>query len=226
MCKVMLLFDLVYSIVAEVEKLKGNLERSEVIEEKAKYILEHSSIRYNNEGLWLSSYSQVGVKQSKEVEVQVPDFLVFTITEDLKTWDLSTYRTLEEVEQVLRSLEEYEVAVVMIQSVIVNYNLVTNVFNSRVIWQNHIFQVEYKDTSNEDKTVLIYDRVQLKDVVIDKFKRGYSDIKVYDILKQCYIHFYIKDVVYSTSNNLLPLELVFCKSELSFKDLDEEEDIW
>src|SRR5690554_6401424 len=95
---VMTLFDLAYKLLEEVEREKGNIPREEVIEEKATSILEHSIAEYNSRGLFLRDFSMIGVKQGKETELQVQNYMIFKVSSDYKAWELKTLRSLGEVE--------------------------------------------------------------------------------------------------------------------------------
>jgi hypothetical protein len=197
-CKVMVmvLFDMVYKLVEEVEKLKGNIPREEVIEEKVTYILEHSIAEYNSKGLFLRDFSMIGVKDSKEVEVQVQKYVVFRVSSDYKRWELKTLRSLGEVEWEIEQSEVTDIVIVMIDGIIKDFNLVNE---ERIIWKHPVFTVEWEE-DGEDKQVMIYDRIQLEEAVIELVQEQAYKLSVFNILKQVYEHFQVLGTLYSTQN--------------------------
>ncbi|GEM_PF-3093433 len=221
------LFDLMYNLVENANRMTGYFPRPEKVRENTEYIMAHSSVKYDHTGLWLKSYSAIGVKQAKEVIIQVPKYIIFKITEDDKKWELSTCENLEQIEEVLRYLEDYEISVVMIDGIITQYNHIEEPFKSRIIWKNPIYQIQYQEQNGEKNSELIYDRSHLEAVIIDKFKQGYKNLMAFNVLEQQYDDFFITAVVYSTDSGNRPPKMHLGKSEMTFIELSGEEDfVW
>lgn len=193
---VMTLFDMVYKLVEEVEREKGNIPREEVIEEKATYILEHSIAEYNSRGLFLRDFSMIGVKQGKETEVQVQNYMIFKVSSDYKAWELKTLRSLGEVDWEISNSEVTDIVIVMLDGVIKDYNLVNE---ERIIWKHPIYSVEWEE-NGEERQDMIYDRVQLEEVLIELVHEQAYKLRVFNILKQVYEHFQVLGTLYSTQN--------------------------
>jgi len=192
----MTLFDMVYKLVEEVEREKGNIPREEVIEEKATYILEHSIAEYNSRGLFLRDFSMIGVKQGKETEVQVQNYMIFKVSSDYKAWELKTLRSLGEVDWEISNSEVTDIVIVMLDGVIKDYNLVNE---ERIIWKHPIYSVEWEE-NGEERQDMIYDRVQLEEVLIELVHEQAYKLRVFNILKQVYEHFQVLGTLYSTQN--------------------------
>lgn len=56
------LFFMVELLLTNVEKLKGDIPRTEYIEEEIFYLLENSIVEYNSKGLFLREFSIIGVR--------------------------------------------------------------------------------------------------------------------------------------------------------------------
>ena len=190
------IFDMVYKLLEEVEKLKGNFPREEVIEEKTEYILEHSIAEYSSRGLFLRDFSMIGVKDSKEVEVQPQKYMLFTVSSDYKKWELETLKSLGEVEWEIRNTEVTDISVVMFDGVIKDYNLVNE---ERVIWKSPVFTVEWEE-DGDDRQVLIYDRVYLEEVIIERVNEKSYRLRVFDILRQVFLPFQVFGTLYSSQD--------------------------
>lgn len=222
----MTLYELVYSVIEQVERERGNYGGKEEVEEKVSYILKHSSMKYNSFCLRLESYTSLGIENWKDAELQLPKYLLFRITYDSKDWVLKSHNDLKMLEFDLRNSDD-TIQVVLMDGSIKEYMIVNDIFNGLIVWKHPIYQIEYKEQC-EDKVVLIYDNKQLEEKVRQVVKEGYEDIQVFNIGLGMYEHFYVKDVVYSTDGGDRPSEVVWGKSEMTFLDLanDEEEDIW
>ncbi len=211
------LFDLVYKLLEEVEKQKGNIPREEVIAEKATYILEHSIAEYNSRGLYLRDFSMIGVKDSKEIEVQPSRYMLFTVSGDYKKWELQTLKSLGEIEWEIRNTEVTDISVVMFDGVIKDYNLVNE---ERVIWKSPVFTVEWEE-DGEDKQELIYDRVHLEEVIIEKVNEKSYRLRVFDILRQVFLPFQVFGTLYSSQDIITAPTVLWGYIDSYIEDKDE-----
>jgi hypothetical protein len=190
------LFDLVYKLIEECEKKKGNFTKQEFIEEKATYILEHSIAEYNSRGLFLRDFSMIGVKDSKEIEVQPSRYMLFTVSGDYKKWELQTLKSLGEVEWEIRNTEVTDISVCLFDGIIKDYNLVNE---ERVLWKHPVFTVEWEE-EGEDRQVLIYDRVYLEEFIKEKVNEKSYRLRVFDILRQVFLPFQVFGTLYSSQD--------------------------
>src|SRR5690606_20928917 len=96
-------------------------------------------------------------------------------------WELKTVNNIEDIEYELNYLEEFEFAVIIVDGVVKEYTLVEDTINSRVIWKDPIFQIEYT-IGQENKEILIYERLKLQEEVIRLVKdEDIKDIQVFNI---------------------------------------------
>lgn len=227
----MRLYELIYSVVKEVEREKGNIPKEDVVEEKVEYILKNSTMKYNANTFRLESYTSFGVKHWKDVELELQTYLLFRVNYDFNEWVLKTFSDLRQLEFDLRNSEN-TIQVVLMNGNIKQYFKTDYPFNGAIRWKDAIYQVEYAEEDGEDKNVLIYDIRQLEEVIVELVKEGMEKIRAFNIVSSSYENFYLKSVIYSTSQNLLPVEIFWGKSEISFIDLAEdneeyyEEYIW
>jgi len=222
----MTLCNLLYDILSKVEKEKGNFGEKEIVEERVNYILKNSSLIYDNDGLYITSSSKLGIELWKDIELELPKYLLFILDSAYKEWELKTVTSIEDIEYELNYLEDFEFAVAIIDGVIREFNLIEDTFFSRVIWEDPIFKIEFKE-KQEDKVKSIYGTKKLEEEIVELVRdKNIKDIQVINIAEGMYEHFYVKGVIYSTSENNLPLEVFWGKSEVSFSDLEEDEEIW
>lgn len=223
----MTLYDLVYRLANKVEREKGNFGKGEEVAEKVNYILKFSNIKCDEDGLYITSFSKLGIEHWKDIVLDLPKYLVFIIDSGYKKWVLKTINNLEDIEYELKTLEDFEFAVVIIDEVIKEYNIVDETFNDRVIWKDPIIQVEYKQ-GEDSKAILVYDRARLEEEIKKLVKdKKVEDIQVFNIIEGFYEHFYVLGIVYSTSKGERTLQVIWGKSEMTFLDVaEEDEDIW
>jgi len=138
----------------------------------------------------------IGVKDSKEIEVQLPKYMLFTVSSDYKKWELQTLRSLGEVEWEIRNTEVTDIAICMFDGIIKEYDLVNE---DRVIWKHPIFVVEWEE-DGEDREQLIYDRVHLEEVIIEKVNEKSYRLRVFDILRQVFLPFQVFGTLYSSQD--------------------------
>lgn len=192
----MILYDLIEMLVKEVIKQTGNLPKLDDLAEKTNYILEHSIAEYNQRGLFLRDFNMIGVKDSKEIEVQPSRYMLFTVSSDYKKWELQTLKSLGEIEWEIRNTEVTDIAICMFDGIIKEYDLVNE---DRVIWKHPIFTVEWEE-DGEDKQELIYDRVHLEEVIIEKVNEKSYRLRVFDILRQVFLPFQVFGTLYSSQD--------------------------
>lgn len=183
-------------LVKEVINQTGNLPKLDDLAEKTNYILEHSIAEYNSKGLFLRDFSMIGVKDSKDIEVQLPKYMLFTVSSNYKKWELQTLKSLGEIEWEIRNTEVTDIAICMFDGIIKEYNLVNE---DRVIWKHPIFVVEWEE-DGEDREQLIYDRVHLEEVIIEKVNEKSYRLRVFDILRQVFLHFQVLGTLYSSQD--------------------------
>ncbi len=224
----MILFDLICSLVKEVEREKGNFGEQEKVLEKVNHILKFSSMKYDEDGLYIESFSKLGIEHWKGTELELPRYLVFIIDSGYKKWVLKTVKSIEDIEYELVTLEDFEFAVVIIDGVIKEYNIIETTFNDRVVWKDPIFHIEYIQ-GQENKVELVYERIKLEEEIKRLVKEDdIKDLKVFNIMEDFYeVNFYVLGVVYSTSEGERPLQVIWGKSEMTFLDIaEEDEGIW
>jgi hypothetical protein len=192
----LILYDLVEILVKEAIKQTGNLPKLDDLAEKTNYILEHSIAEYNQRGLFLRDFNMIGVKDSKEIEVQPPKYMLFTVSSDYKKWELQTLKSLGEIEWEIRNTEVTDIAICMFDGIIKDYTLVNE---ERVIWKHPVFTVEWEE-DGEDKQELIYDRVHLEEVIIEKVNEKSYRLRVFDILRQVFLPFQVFGTLYSSQD--------------------------
>jgi hypothetical protein len=183
-------------LVKEVIKQTGNLPKLDDLAEKTNYILEHSIAEYNQRGLFLRDFNMIGVKDSKEIEVQPSRYMLFTVSGDYKKWELQTLKSLGEIEWEIRNTEVTDIAICMFDGIIKEYDLVNE---DRVIWKHPIFVVEWEE-DGEDREQLIYDRVHLEEVIIEKVNEKSYRLRVFDILRQVFLPFQVLGTLYSSQD--------------------------
>lgn len=183
-------------LVKEVIKQTGNLPKLEDLAEMTNYILEHSIAEYNQRGLFLRDFNMIGVKDSKEIEVQPQKYMLFTVSSDYKKWELQTLKSLGEIEWEIRNSEVTDIAIAMFDGIIKDYTLVNE---ERVIWKHPVFTVEWEE-DGEDKQELIYDRVHLEEVIIEKVNEKSYRLRVFDILRQVFLPFQVFGTLYSSQD--------------------------
>ncbi len=215
---VMVLFDLVYKLVEKLEIQTGNIPKQEFVEEKTKYILEHSIAEYNQRGLFLRDFSMLGVKDSKQVEVQAPQYLTFKVSSNFKKWRLNTHRSLYQVEREIEQSEVTEIVVVMMDGDIKEYTLVDE---KRVIWKNPIYVVEWEE-DGEDKQKLIYDKKQLEEVILELVEQKSYRVRAFSILNQKYENFQVFGTIYSTDDFISEPTILWGYIDSFFEDEDNE----
>lgn len=217
----MKLYDLIFEVLRQVEREKGNFGEKEKVDSRVDHILENSSIIYDQQGLHIFSSSKLGIEPYRDVELELPPYLLFTTDLGYKEWELKTLDSIEDMEDELNYLEDFQLAVAVIDGKIRAFNLIEESYNSRVIWQDTIYLIHFKENGEESQK-FIYERTKLEDEIIGLVKaENIEDIKVFNIYEGMFEHFYVKDVVYSSSENYLPAEVVWGISEPSFFHLAE-----
>lgn len=222
----MRLYELVYNVAKEVEREKGNFPKEEVVREKTDFILKHSSMKYDEFGLFISSFSKLGIEAWKDAELELPKYMLFSVSYDYQDWEIQSYNDLKRLEFNLRNAEDI-IQVALFDGVIKDYNIIEDTFNGLVIWKDPIYKIEYTTEDKKDREILIYDDRRLEEEIRKAVKEKYENIQVFNINEGMYEHFYVKDVVFSTDCGERPSEVIWGKSEMTFFDLaNDEEDIW
>lgn len=195
----MTLFGLVYKMLEEVLKQEGKLSKEEEIEEKVSTILKHSIIEYNHKGLFLESYSAVGVSNGKEIEVNIPKYITFEINRNSETWKLRTQKTLGDVEWVVRNTEEDSITVVMISGVVFEYSMLEDAFFGRIVWKDPIYRIEITKDNGEEHQQLVHDRVNLEEEIKNIVMNiNIESISVFDLIEKENEHFHILGTIFSS----------------------------
>jgi hypothetical protein len=70
------LFELVKRLILEVEREKGNLPKKEELVERVQNILVHSVVKHDHNGLSISSWNSIGVKNGEEYGIYHLRFLM------------------------------------------------------------------------------------------------------------------------------------------------------
>jgi hypothetical protein len=212
----MVLYDLVKTLVVEVDKINGDYRSKEKLEEITEYILEHSIVEYKANTLNMKSFTMIGVKQGKNIDVQIPRFLTFEISEDRKDWKLLTHNNLGDLEYRIKNSEEIIVA--LIDGVIKHFNLIYGSFNNNIIWKNPIFRMEFKK-NNKNMSLPIHELYQAEEEIIKKIEEV-EDIKIYDLVNSKYLDFYVMGTIYSTDGGETDLIINWGLTEPKSEDLE------
>jgi hypothetical protein len=122
--------------------------------------------------------------------------MLFTVSRDYKKWEVQTLKSLGEIEWEIRNSEVTDIAIAMFDGIIKDYTLVNE---DRIIWKHPIFVVEWEE-DGEDREQLIYDRVHLEEVIIEKVKEKSYRLRVFDILRQVFLPFQVFGTLYSSQD--------------------------
>lgn len=218
------LFNLVYYLVEEVERMKENESNSEFIAEKAEHIIQHSMTKYNNGILLLKSFSLIGIQDGKKFNITIPTYLVFKVSNDYQKWRLSTPQKLSDVEWVIKQADDESTVVVLLNGEIERYTYIDDI----ITWKTPIYILNWRDKeTGKYKQEHTHNKEHLEENIKRKvYVNDYTEMNVYNIIEQKYLPFYVTGTLYSTEGLDDDLNVIWKPTqEYDFENLNRYENI-